>query len=71
MSGVVAKEGNRKTVQYPQSGIVQDILVKDGDRVKAGQVLVRMNDVQAKSALEMSRSQYITAHATRPAWKRN
>jgi protease secretion system membrane fusion protein len=64
MSGSVAKEGNRKTVQYLQSGIVQDILVKDGDRVKAGQVLVRMNDVQAKSALEMSRSQYITAHTT-------
>jgi multidrug efflux pump subunit AcrA (membrane-fusion protein) len=37
MQGVVVKEGNRKTIQYPQIGIVQDILVKDGDVVKAGQ----------------------------------
>jgi len=64
MPGTVTKEGNRKTVQYLQSGIVQDILVKDGDHVKAGQVLVRMNDVQAKSALETSLAQYITARAS-------
>jgi protease secretion system membrane fusion protein len=63
MQGVVVKESNRKTIQYPQIGMVQDILVKDGDIVKAGQVLVRMNDVVVKSAEEVSRGQYFIARA--------
>lgn len=63
VSGTVATESNRKAIQYLQNGIVQDILVKDGDVVKAGQVLVRMNNVQAKSALDISRTQYISARA--------
>jgi protease secretion system membrane fusion protein len=64
LSGYVAKEGNRKTVQYPTAGIVQDILVHDGDVVKAGQVLVRMNDVQASSAMQSTLAQYIVVRAT-------
>ena len=60
MSGFVAKEGNRKTIQFLTGGTVQDILVKDGDVVKAGQVLVRMNKVQADSALQISMTQYMT-----------
>lgn len=64
LAGVVVKESSRKAVQYLQGGIVQDILVKDGDYVKAGQVLVRMNNVQVKSALDMSLAQYITSRVT-------
>ena len=63
MPGYVVKEGNRKAIQHLQGGIVQDILVKDGDVVKAGQVLVRMNDVQVKSAEQISLTQYFTARA--------
>lgn len=63
LSGTVAKEGNRKAVQLQQGGIVKDILVADGDQVKAGQVLVRMNDIQARSTLEVSLPQYITTRA--------
>lgn len=64
MPGYVAKETNRKTVQYLAGGTVQDILVKDGDIVKAGQVLVRMNDVQVKSIEQVTRTQYFTARTT-------
>ena len=63
LSGTVAMEGNRKTVQHPTGGVVSDILVKEGDTVKAGQVLVRMNDVQARSQAEMTRGQYYTVRA--------
>ncbi|MEO5932078.1 MAG: HlyD family type I secretion periplasmic adaptor subunit [Duganella sp.] len=63
LSGTVAKEGNRKAVQHQTGGTVQEILVKDGDFVKTGQVLVRMNSVQAGSALEMSVAQYIAGRA--------
>jgi len=58
MPGTVTKEGNRKSVQHLTGGTVQEILVKDGDVVKAGQVLVRINSVSAKSQLETTRAQY-------------
>lgn len=62
--GFLAKEGSRKAIQYQSIGTVQDILVKDGDVVKAGQLLVRMNNVQAKSQADVSHAQYIAARAT-------
>jgi len=64
MSGTVAKESNRKSVQHLTGGTIQEILVKDGDVVKAGQVLVRMNQINAKSAYDISDVQYLAARAT-------
>lgn len=64
LQGTVTKEGNRKAVQYLQGGIVQEILVKDGDHVKQGQTLVRMNPVAAKAALDITQVQYISARAS-------
>ncbi|QGZ39518.1 protease secretion system membrane fusion protein [Pseudoduganella flava] len=58
MPGTVAKEGNRKTVQHQTGGTIREILVRDGDVVKAGQVLVRMNNVQATANAETTRAQY-------------
>jgi protease secretion system membrane fusion protein len=63
LSGTVAKESNRQTVQHQTGGTVQQILVKDGDVVKQGQVLVRMNPIMAKSAYEMTEGQYLSARA--------
>jgi protease secretion system membrane fusion protein len=64
LSGTVAKESNRKAVQHQTGGTVQQILVKDGDTVKAGQVLVRMNPVVAQSGFDMTEGQYLNARAT-------
>lgn len=64
LSGYVSKESNRQAVQYQAGGTVQEILVKNGDVVKRGQVLVRMNPVIAKSAVDMTDAQYLTARAT-------
>jgi protease secretion system membrane fusion protein len=64
LSGTVAKESNRKAVQHLTGGTVQEILVRDGDVVKAGQVLVRMNAVVAKSAVDMTEAQYLNARGT-------
>jgi protease secretion system membrane fusion protein len=64
LSGTVAKESNRKAIQHQTGGIVKEILVKDGDVVKEGQVLVRMNGIIAKSAYETTDAQYLTARAT-------
>jgi protease secretion system membrane fusion protein len=63
VTGTVTVATNRKTLQHPTGGIVDEILVKEGDVVKAGQVLVKLNETQAKSAAEMTRIQYFTGRA--------
>jgi len=63
MSGTVAKEFNRKAIQHLTGGTVEDILVKEGDVVKKGQTLVRMNAVQVNAQAQISYVQYITARA--------
>jgi protease secretion system membrane fusion protein len=64
MSGTVAKESNRKTVQHQTGGTIQEILVRDGDVVKEGQVLVRMNSITAKAGYDITEGQFLTARAT-------
>ncbi|SDY54995.1 HlyD family type I secretion periplasmic adaptor subunit [Nitrosomonas sp. Nm33] len=61
--GSVMVATNRKAVQHQTGGIVDDILVKEGDVVKAGQVIVKMNDVQVKAQAEVTRAQLITTRA--------
>lgn len=63
VSSTVVVDSNRKAVQHQSGGTVEEILVKEGEVVKAGQVLVRMNEVQARSLAEMTRGQYFTARA--------
>ena len=62
--GVVVVSGNRKTVQHLQGGMVDEILVKEGDRVKAEEVLLRVNPTQAQAEQGVVSSQYITAKST-------
>ena len=64
LSGTVAKESNRQAVQHQTGGTVQEILVRNGDVVKAGQVVARMNAVIAQSSVEATESQYLSAIAT-------
>src|SRR4051812_9134479 len=55
--GVIKVEGSRRTIQHLEGGIVREILVRDGAKVKAGDVLVRLDVVQSDTALEMQRAQ--------------
>jgi protease secretion system membrane fusion protein len=63
VNGTVSVSGNRKVVQHQSGGTIDEILVKEGDVVKAGEPLVKMNDVQARANAEMTRVQYFTARA--------
>ena len=63
MSGTVATESNRQAVQHQSGGTVQLLLVRDGDVVKKGQVLVRMNPVLANAQVEATEAQYLSALA--------
>lgn len=62
--GSVTVSGNRKTIQSPGSGIISNIAVKEGDKVKAGQVLVQMSQVQAQAQVDSLKIQYYTTLAT-------
>ena len=61
--GVVSVESNRKTIQHLEGGIVFQIAVRDGDKVDAGDVLVVLDDTQARAALELVRGRQIAALA--------
>ncbi|MEL7345321.1 MAG: HlyD family type I secretion periplasmic adaptor subunit, partial [Pseudomonadota bacterium] len=41
--GVVEVEAERQVVQHPDGGVVGAILARDGDRVQAGDILVRID----------------------------
>jgi membrane fusion protein, protease secretion system len=63
LSGTVTVATNKKAVQHLTGGTVEAILVKEGDKVKAGDVLVRMNAVQSRANAESSRVQYFVARS--------
>ncbi len=63
ITGSVIVSGNRKAIQHQSGGTVEEILVKEGDIVTAGQVLVRMNDILVKSAADISQMQYFNDRA--------
>lgn len=55
--GTIKVEGTRRTIQHLEGGIVREIMVRDGDKVEKGQVLVRLDDIQADATLETQRAQ--------------
>ncbi|MGE0734017.1 MAG: HlyD family efflux transporter periplasmic adaptor subunit [Alphaproteobacteria bacterium] len=55
--GVVSVETNRKVVQHLEGGIVRRILVREGDRVQADQVLVELDDTQSRTRISLIEAQ--------------
>jgi HlyD family type I secretion membrane fusion protein len=65
-SGIVATgeliaEGNRRTIQHLEGGIVREIKVRDGDVVERGQILMRLDEAQSSAASEGARAQFDAA----------
>ena len=51
--GSVSVEFNRKTIKHLEGGIVKEISVSEGDKVTAGQTLIKLDDTQARAQLEL------------------
>jgi HlyD family secretion protein len=50
-AGQVVVESNVRRVQHPTGGVIADIRANDGDRVKAGDVLVRLDETVTRATL--------------------
>jgi HlyD family secretion protein len=50
-SGQLVVDSNVKKVQHPIGGVVGELRVKDGDRVKKGDVVVRLDATQTRASL--------------------
>lgn len=57
-SGVISPDGSRRTVQHLEGGIIDRILVRDGDRVEAGDPLLILRDIQASAQYDQLLGQY-------------
>src|SRR5260221_14773665 len=49
--GAVVVDSNVKKVQHPTGGVVGEVRVRDGDLVKAGDAVVRLDDTVTKAGL--------------------
>lgn len=58
-NGYVTVEGSRKTIQHPRGGVVEAILVHEGDKVVADQPLIRLNEAQAQAQQGSVESQLV------------
>ena len=54
--GRIVPAGKSQIVQHLEGGIVRNILVKEGQMVTAGQALMELSDIQARSNLDQERS---------------
>lgn len=62
--GTVALDTKRKAVQHLSGGIVQRVMVREGDEVRQGQVLIKLDDAVAKANYEGVRQSYFGVLAT-------
>jgi HlyD family secretion protein len=62
-NGSIVVESKRKTISILDGGTLKELLVKEGDRVTAGQVLLRLDDTQALAQIEQLSAVYWSAIA--------
>jgi len=61
--GTVMVKGSRKNIEHLEGGIVAELPVRDGASVAVGDLLVRLEDTQARAQLEIAMGQYYAVKA--------
>jgi len=62
-AGMVSIDTKRKTVQHLSGGLIKQVLVREGDLVQEGQLLIRLDEAVARAALEAVRQRYVGLRA--------
>jgi HlyD family type I secretion membrane fusion protein len=62
--GSVVLNANKKVIQHLEGGIIEEILVKEGQKVNKGDPLIRLNETTAKARQVIFVNQLNTARAT-------
>jgi HlyD family secretion protein len=63
--GTVVLDANRKTVQHFEGGIIDEILVDEGDVVESGQILIKLDETSSKAGLEVLKKQMFALQASK------
>ena len=59
----VSVEMRRKTIQHLQGGVIKEVLVGEGQRVKRGDTLVVLDDAAVRASFESIRQNYLSQRA--------
>lgn len=63
--GRIVPTGRLRTVEAADSGIVRDIAVREGDHVRAGELLIALDPTVAEADAETAQTEYATAALVR------
>ena len=63
-NAVIKIEGNRKSVQHLDGGIVKEMRIKEGDKVNSGDVLIVLDETQARAEYDVLSQQYMVLRAS-------
>jgi len=59
-SGIITVDTKRKTIQHLVGGLVEKVLVHEGQSINAGDILVKLDDAQARAEYESIRHRYLS-----------
>ena len=62
-SGTIVVEGNSKQVQHQEGGIVKKVLVKNGDLINSGDLIIQLDDTVTKANLAIVTKQLDSLYA--------
>ena len=63
VAGVLVSGTNAKKIQHPAGGVVEQIFVRDGQHVRSGDLVVKLNEIAARANLEVTEQQLDQARA--------
>src|SRR5262245_44987451 len=63
-NAVIKVDGNRKSLQHLDGGIVKELRVREGDRVIFGDLLIVLDETQARAEYDVLSQSYVVLRAT-------
>lgn len=67
--GKVIMEGEKKTIQHLEGGIIRQILVKEGDLVKQDQILASLDETRLRTEASNLETQLILLYSREARWQ--